>query len=214
MLVKSGRPPAGSRNRSTRSIASVLCSRLLDEGDYVAYELEDGGFMKWTSRCKPMTDQVTEFVPAWALLCSSKRPSDLGLHDFTCPPAPPTGTDVREDVEKMLIIDYLMANFDRRWNNFGVLIDSESREWLQRGAGVSTPANPSGATASSPKPSTATTPRAAVMRPFARKIDEQLGRYCRNLSWFDRPGAKGFSEEALRHPPRQPVHRQRARQNR
>ena len=36
-----------------------------------------------------------------------------------------------EDVEKMLTIDYLMANFDRHWNNFGVLIDSESREWLR-----------------------------------------------------------------------------------
>ena len=41
------------------------------------------------------------------------------------------GLDVREDVEKMLTIDYLMANFDRHWNNFGVLIDSESREWLR-----------------------------------------------------------------------------------
>lgn len=35
-----------------------------------------------------------------------------------------------------------------------------------------------------------------MMRPFARKIDEQLGRYCRDLSWFDPSGLKGFSEEA------------------
>ena len=82
MLVKSGRSSGRFQEPFNEKIASVLCSRLLDEGDYVAYELEDGGFMKWTSRCKPMTDQVTEFVPAWALLCSSKRPSDLGLHDF------------------------------------------------------------------------------------------------------------------------------------
>lgn len=79
MLVKSGRSSGRFQEPFNEKIASVLCSRLLDEGDYVAYELEDGGFMKWTSRCKPMTDQVTEFVPAWALLCSSKRPSDLGL---------------------------------------------------------------------------------------------------------------------------------------
>lgn len=64
-------------------IASVLCSRLLDEGDYVAYELEDGGFMKWTSRCKPMTDQGHR-VRAGPGRCSArrKRPSDLGWHDF------------------------------------------------------------------------------------------------------------------------------------
>lgn len=66
MLVKSGRSSGRFQEPFNEKIASVLCSRLLDEGDYVAYELEDGGFMKWTSRCKPMTDQVTEFVPAWA----------------------------------------------------------------------------------------------------------------------------------------------------
>lgn len=131
MLVKSGRSSGRFQEPFNEKIASVLCSRLLDEGDYVAYELEDGGFMKWTSRCKPMTDQVTEFVPAWALLCSSKRPSDLGLHDFYVSACAARGLDVREDVEKMLVIDYLMANFDRHWNNFGVLIDSESREWLR-----------------------------------------------------------------------------------
>lgn len=131
MLVKSGRSSGRFQEPFNEKIASVLCSRLLDEGDYVAYELEDGGFMKWTSRCKPMTDQVTEFVPAWALLCSSKRPSDLGLHDFYVSACAAHGLDVREDVEKMLVIDYLMANFDRHWNNFGVLIDSESREWLR-----------------------------------------------------------------------------------
>ena len=113
--------------------------------------------MKWTSRCKPMTDQVTEFVPAWALLCSSKRPSDLGLHDFYCPPAPPTGSTC-EDVEKMLVIDYLMANFDRHWNNFGVLIDSESREWL-RAAPVFDTGEAPGATAVLPALLTATRPR-------------------------------------------------------
>lgn len=71
MLVKSGRSSGRFQEPFNEKIASVLCSRLLDEGDYVAYELEDGGFMKWTSRCKPMTDQVTEFVPAWALCCTS-----------------------------------------------------------------------------------------------------------------------------------------------
>ena len=69
-MEHAGRSSGRFQEPFNEKIASVLCSRLLDEGDYVAYELEDGGFMKWTSRCKPMTDQVTEFVPAWALLCS------------------------------------------------------------------------------------------------------------------------------------------------
>ena len=131
VLVKSGRASGRFQEPFNEKIASVLCSRLLGMDDYVSYELEDGGFMKWASRCKPMTDQTTEFVPAYALLCSSKRPSDLGLYDFYVSTCAAHGLNVREDVEKMLVVDYLMANFDRHWNNFGVLIDSESREWLR-----------------------------------------------------------------------------------
>ena len=135
-------------------------------------------------------------MPAWALLCSSKRPSDLGLHDFYVSACAAHGLDVREDVEKMLVIDYLMANFDRHWNNFGVLIDSESREWL-RAAPVFDTGEALWCDRELSQPFDGyTTPRAGMMRPFARKIDEQLGRYCRNLSWFDPSGLKGFSEEA------------------
>ena len=213
MLVKSGRSSGRFQEPFNEKIASVLCSRLLDEGDYVAYELEDGGFMKWTSRCKPMTDQVTEFVPAWALLCSSKRPSDLGLHDFYVSACAAHGLDVREDVEKMLVIDYLMANFDRHWNNFGVLIDSESREWLRAAPVFDTgealwcdrelPAlrrlhDPAGRHDASLRPQDRRTTRQILPRPV-------LVRPVR---------AQGLLGGGLRHPPRQPVHRQRARQNR
>ena len=195
-LVKSGRASGRFQEPFNEKIASVLCSRLLDEDDYVAYELEDGGFMKWASRCKPMTDQTTEFVPAYALLCSSKRPSDLGLYNFYVSACAAHGLDVREDVEKMLIIDYLMANFDRHWNNFGVLIDSESREWL-RAAPVFDTGEALWCDRELSQPFGGyTTPRAGMMRPFARKIDSQIERYCRDLSWLDPSKLKGFSEQA------------------
>ena len=35
-----------------------------------------------------------------------------------------------------------------------------------------------------------------MMRPFARKIDSQIERYCRDLSWLDPSKLKGFSEQA------------------
>lgn len=114
-----------------------------------------------------MTDQFTEFVPAYALLCSSKRPSDLGLHGFYVGTCAAHGLEVREDIEKMLTIDYLMANFDRHWNNFGILIDTESREWL-RAAPCSIPASRFGATSTSRRGSGATRRRApddAPVRP-------------------------------------------------
>ena len=196
VLVKSGRASGRFQEPFNEKIASMLCSRLLDMDDYVSYELEDGGFMKWASRCKPITDQATEFVPAYALLCSSKHSSDLGLYDFYVSACAAHGLDVREDVEKMLVIDFLMANFDRHWNNFGVLIDSESREWLRAAPVFDTGealwcdrelAQPFGGY---------TTPRAGMMRPFARRIDDQVERHCRDLSWLDLSKLKGFPEQA------------------
>ena len=196
VLVKSGRASGRFQEPFNEKITSMLCSQLLDEDDYVTYELEEGGFMKWASRCKPMTDQATEFVPAYALLCSSKRPSDLGLYNFHVSACAAHGLDVREDVEKMLIIDYLMANFDRHWNNFGVLIDSESREWL-RAAPVFDTGEALWCDRELSQPFGGyTTPRAGMMRPFARKIDSQIERYCRDLSWLDPSKLKGFSEQA------------------
>ena len=41
-----------------------------------------------------------------------------------------------------------------------------------------------------------TTPRAGMMRPFARRIDDQVERHCRDLSWLDPSKLKGFSEQA------------------
>ena len=196
MLVKAGRPSNRFQEPFNEKIASVLCSRLLDDRDFVSYSLEDGGFMKWASRCETMTDQFTEFVPAYALLCSSKRPSDLGLHGFYVGTCAAHGLEVREEIEKMLTIDYLMANFDRHWNNFGILIDTESREWLRAAPIFDTGEALWCDLDISQRFGGYTTPRAGMMRPFARKIDDQLDRYCRDLSWFDPSGLKSFSEEA------------------
>ena len=41
-----------------------------------------------------------------------------------------------------------------------------------------------------------TTPRAGMMRPFARRIDDQVERHCQDLSWLDPSKLKGFSEQA------------------
>ena len=131
IMVKAGRPANRFQEPFNEAIASDLCSRILDKGDYVTYSLRDNGFMKWTSACETMVDQLTEFVPAYAILSSSKVPSDQGLFDFYVDSCSAHGLDVKTGIEKMLVVDYLMANFDRHWNNFGLLIDTENREWLR-----------------------------------------------------------------------------------
>lgn len=196
IMVKAGRPANRFQEPFNEAIASDLCSRILDKGDYVTYSLRDNGFMKWTSACETMVDQLTEFVPAYAILSSSKVPSDQGLFDFYVDSCSAHGLDVKTGIEKMLVVDYLMANFDRHWNNFGLLIDTENREWL-RPAPVFDTGESLWCDLDMTRPFTGyTTPRARMMRPFARNIDSQVESYCTDMSWLDPSALESFSEAA------------------
>ena len=196
IMVKAGRPANRFQEPFNEVIATDLCSRILGENDYVAYSLRDDGFMKWTSTCKTMVDQFTEFVPAYAILSSAKVPSDRGLYDFYTETCCAYGLNIKTDIEKMLVIDYLMANFDRHWNNFGILMDAESRKWL-RGAPIFDTGEALWCDLDMTRPFVGyVTPRARMMRPFARNIDSQVENYCTDMSRFDPSALKGFSEAA------------------
>ncbi len=209
-----GDPPAGSRNRSTRSIASVLCSRLLDEGDYVAYELEDGGFMKWTSRCKTHDRPGHRVRAGLGAALLVETPLGPRAARFLRVRLRRPRADVRGTWRRCSSSTTSWRTSIGTGTTSACSSTARAGNGSARGAGVSTPANPSGATASSPNPSTATRPRGpadASLRPQrSTNNSADIAATC--------PGstvrAQGLLGGGLRHPPRQPVHRQRARQNR
>lgn len=139
---------------------------------------------------------TTEFVPAIQLHDSSKRANDEDLGSFYLRILSEHGLDARESIEKMLVVDYISANFDRHWNNFGVLMDTDTREfkraapifdtgesfWCNREMGPS-------------MLSPYVMPHKGQFRPFMRRLDNQLYRYCHDLSWFDSDALAGFSED-------------------
>lgn len=38
--------------------------------------------------------------------------------------------NIRHSLDEMLVIDYIVANEDRHFNNFGVIRNAETLEWL------------------------------------------------------------------------------------
>lgn len=195
-LVKFGRADNRYQEPFNEVIATKLCGRLLDESDYVPYSLRDGGYLKWACACPCMVDANTEFVPAIQLHNSHRRRNDEDLGAFYIRICREHGLDVRLDIEKMLVVDFILANHDRHWNNFGVLMDSDSREFLRTapifdtGESLWCDREFAGRAFSGYQMK-----QQDAYRPFMRDLDAQLPRYRSDLSWFERDRLDGFSDD-------------------
>ena len=195
VLVKYGRADNRYQEPFNEVIATELCRRLLAETEFVPYALHDGGYLRWASACPCMVDSDTEFVPAIQLHESHRRNNDESLGSFFVRICREHGLDVRADIERMIVVDFILANFDRHWNNFGVLMDSDSREFLRAapifdtGESLWCDREWTGQALSGYKMR-----QQDAYRPFMRDLDAQLPRYCDDLSWFDRGRLDGFTD--------------------
>lgn len=185
-------------------VATMLCHRLGVE--CVLYGMQFGsGLAQWWSICPCMVDDRTELVPAHQLLTSHRRPNHVSLFDFYVGLCEAHGVEARRAVEGMLVVDHIMANSDRHWNNFGVLVDSETREWLRCAPVFDTGESLwcdrtveqgfGGYNLGVPE----------ARRPFLMEQDDQVRRYCRDLSWLDADALEGFADEAVRVLERDPL---------
>lgn len=172
-------------------IATELFSRLLNEGDYVPYHLEEwGGTL--VSACPNFVGPTEELIPAYYVNDILPRVShrDDYRHYVEC--CASLGVDDIEDaLAKMIVCDDIMANTDRHWRNFGLIRDVETLEYR--------PA-PLFDTGSSlwcrlTTRELAYAPFAVDMRPFYEDADRQL-RLESNTSWLDFDKLSGFPEWA------------------
>jgi len=81
--------------------------------------------------CENFITPETELITAWRVLQTQKRPNDRSLQDhfFAC--CETLGVpDVKDALGKMLTVDYIIANEDRHWNNFGVVRRADTLDYL------------------------------------------------------------------------------------
>ena len=197
VLVKAGRPGNRYQEPFNEAVVTDLCARLLAVGDFVPYVFEDGGFASWTCACPTMVDARTELVPGYQIYKSHKRGNSESLRDFFNRVCAEHDVDSRESVEKMLVVDFLVANFDRHWSNFGVLIDTETRQWLRVA-----PIFDTGESLWCDRETREAfggykMPKQGMNRPFSRDLDSQVERFCGNLKWYDPNRLAGFCDFAI-----------------
>lgn len=110
----------------------VFCSKLLQKLgiNHAEYQLGfDDSIGEFYSLSKCMTNTVYELVPAYQIIYDHHtKDSYYDLFLDICKNK--LGIDVRKQVDEMIVFDYLIANEDRHWNNFGLLRKSETLEYV------------------------------------------------------------------------------------
>lgn len=111
-------------------IATKLYERLLNKDEYVEYSVifDDD---KAISKCKNFITKDTELVPAWKIneYYEFLDDEDKYTHYIRC--LNNLGIkDAETLTDKMIVCDYIIANKDRHFNNFGVIRDVNTLKFI------------------------------------------------------------------------------------
>ncbi len=129
----------------------------------------------------------TEFISAWKVFHSqAMRDSDTDYTHFLrcCDSLGITG--VRSSLDKMMAFDYIIANEDRHFNNFGFVRNADTLEWI----GFA----PIFDCGTSMWHNSLDIGSRRKCQPFSQSHEEQL-RLVADLNWFDADALKGVERE-------------------
>lgn len=83
------------------------------------------------SVCEDFVTADTELVSAWRILQTQKKPNNVSVYQHFVKCCQALGvTDTVKSLDRMLVLDYIIANEDRHLNNFGLLRNAETLEWI------------------------------------------------------------------------------------
>ena len=81
--------------------------------------------------CEDFVNRDIDLVPAWRIYQTKRKPNNVSVYKHFLDCAQELGIpDVPSFLDRMLVTDYLIANEDRHFNNFGALRNAETLEWL------------------------------------------------------------------------------------
>jgi len=185
LLMKGGSGPFQQEPYNEATACAIMRRLGISHVEY-ALTVDEG---RPYSLCETFVTPQTELVPAWRVILTKKRPNDHSMYNHylacceaLCIP------DAKDALNKMLALDYIIANEDRHWNNFGFLRNADTLEWL--GAA---PIYDSGTSLwyNSLRIGTG-----IKSKPFRTSHAEQI-RLVDDLGWFDAGRLKGLDDEVI-----------------
>lgn len=109
-------------------LASIICDKL--SFDHVTYTL-DTFKNKVVSKCLCFINKDTELIPASQIMYGiTKHKTSRDYNEYIKILEENGIKNAREKIENMYILDFLMMNEDRHLNNFGIIRDVNTLEWL------------------------------------------------------------------------------------
>ncbi len=131
------------------------------------------------SICEDFITKDTELVSAWRLMQTQKKDNSTSVYQHFVNCCEGTGINVVSDLDRMIVVDYLIANEDRHLNNFGLIRNAKNLEWM----GFA-PIFDSGSSLGYDKMSgEIRAERGIVCKPFKRHHEEQL-KLVRSYDWI------------------------------
>jgi hypothetical protein len=109
-------------------IATELHRRMIPSGEYVAYTLFEDNRRVY-SACDNMLGPNEELVPAWDVIRNIKQPNNLSDMRFYVWRLEQLGLDpevVLRSLAQMFAADFVLANRDRHYRNFGIIRNVDS----------------------------------------------------------------------------------------
>ncbi|GHV00095.1 hypothetical protein FACS1894211_06710 [Clostridia bacterium] len=109
-------------------LASRVCARLgIPFIEYTATVIDGETY----SLCEDFINAQTELVTAWHIKQLIKKDNNTSDYESFIVKAESLGIkDVRLRIDQMLVLDFIIANIDRHYNNFGLIRDANTLKWL------------------------------------------------------------------------------------
>ena len=170
-------------------IASRICRRLgIPCVDYDIVSI-DG---RPCSVCDDFITGGTELVTAWQVMRLAGKDKGASDYERYVRKAESLGVgDARQKTDMMIALDFMIANTDRHWGNFGLVRDADTLEWLRVA-----PVYDSGTSMWCGELSEAIGLYSDEIesKPFRRTHARQIG-LVKDFSWFDPDALDGVDEE-------------------
>jgi len=126
-LLKSGSKP-NNQEVANEVLASRICERLgIPYVNYWITEIDGDRY----SVCEDFITGDTELVPAYRIKTLIKKENHVSGYESYIAKAEELGiSDARKRTDMMLVLDFIIANNDRHYNNFGLVRNADTLEWI------------------------------------------------------------------------------------
>lgn len=126
-LIKGG-SGATQQEPYNEVIASMVMERLgIPHVSYTLMVQDDYPY----SVCDNFVTPQTELITAWYVMHTQQKPNHVSVYQHYVNCCEVLGIPgIVEALDRMIVVDYLIANEDRHQNNFGVIRHAETLDWI------------------------------------------------------------------------------------